>query len=594
MNLIKNEESNNNINSNKNIKIIFFIKIIKKISNDFILNYKYIFLDILLKEWYEINNKILQEKIDNLSNINSIFIYNSYKNIIYIITNIINKYKIIYSYDFIYNIQNILFKKKSLINIIQNEKYKNIIKKINWDLFKINNNIINKDEFNEINFLFDKESNRFKKIVSDIFVDKFIYRNIKILNKEISINILYIKNKYNNNYNENIYNNIYIYKYFKKWEKITFKDASNLYKFYFTKFKYFQCNNIIYIYKRRIKNIFNIFINNCKKYYSYNLNNNEKNKILLNNTISLLLSIKKCYNNIKMIPYNYFISFYYSITKYIIFFYSILYFINRYLLRYKNNFIINLKLYDNKKKDKIKYFSYILSSIFSFKKSKIISLFIHSLKNKILYDSYIDKFNIKQYNNKSQIINKNIYTFFYYKNQQKIIKIILLYNKYTTLKNFKIFKSFKNCFIKWKIITTKFLYNDYLQNKYIIKKKIKEYTNNNKVTQNKIVKLNKQIKDKKRKKEKKEKINQRNIRKKLNKKEKEKEKEKKENLMEKIMISENRVIDTNEIDKYFDEISLNYLENLESLKNKNEPIIENLQNEINNLVKEIDILSNDL
>ena len=64
--------------------------------------------------------------------------------------------------------------------------------------------------------------------------------------------------------------------------------------------------------------------------------------------------------------------------------------------------------------------------------------------------------------------------------------------------------------------------------------------------------------------------------------------------MEKIMISENRVIDTNEIDKYFDEISLNYLENLESLKNKNEPIIENLQNEINNLVKEIDILSNDL
>jgi hypothetical protein len=39
---------------------------------------------------------------------------------------------------------------------------------------------------------------------------------------------------------------------------------------------------------------------------------------------------------------------------------------------------------------------------------------------------------------------------------------------------------------------------------------------------------------------------------------------------------------------------LSYLEKLESLKNEKEPIIENLQMEINNLIKEIDFLSNDV
>ena len=74
---------------------------------------------------------------------------------------------------------------------------------------------------------------------------------------------------------------------------------------------------------------------------------------------------------------------------------------------------------------------------------------------------------------------------------------------------------------------------------------------------------------------------------------KEKE-EKPENLMEKIMLSENERIDSNEFDNYFDELPINYLENLENLKNKNEPIISDLQCQINDLINEIDILSNNL
>lgn len=69
-------------------------------------------------------------------------------------------------------------------------------------------------------------------------------------------------------------------------------------------------------------------------------------------------------------------------------------------------------------------------------------------------------------------------------------------------------------------------------------------------------------------------------------------KKKEENLMEKIMISESKTIDSNEFDNYFDELPQNYLDNLESLKNKNEPIIANLQSQINVLINEIDILSN--
>ena len=118
--------------------------------------------------------------------------------------------------------------------------------------------------------------------------------------------------------------------------------------------------------------------------------------------------------------------------------------------------------------------------------------------------------------------------------------------------------------------------------------------------QHKLLKIKKlALIDKKRKNNNKDIINKNiinNIRDKntLNKNKDKKEKlVKSENLMEKIMISENKTIDSNEFDNYFDELPLSYLENLENLKNKNEPIIQDLQTQINNLINEIDILSNE-
>ena len=64
--------------------------------------------------------------------------------------------------------------------------------------------------------------------------------------------------------------------------------------------------------------------------------------------------------------------------------------------------------------------------------------------------------------------------------------------------------------------------------------------------------------------------------------------------MEKIMISDKKPIDSKEFDDYFENIQITYLDKLEILKNKNEPIIANLQSEINNLINDIEILSNEI
>ena len=594
MSLIKNEEINKiDINKNsKNAKIINFIKIIQKILNDYILNYKYIFLDVLLKEWYEINKNILKEKTDNLSDINSIYIFNIYKSIIYIIKNIFEKNKIINAFYFIYKIKKILYKGDCVINAINNQNYKSKIKTMTWNFLIINNNILKENAIEETNILFNKENSRFNKLAKKIFMDILIYRNIKILKKEKCTSTLYIKYKYNNIYNEDIYNKSYIFNYFTKWKNNISINNLNLYNFYFSKIRHLQCNNIIHIYQRRIRNIYNIFINNYSKYYSYKYNNNEKNKLLIFKSTSLLEPIKKCFNNRKLFSYELFILLYYSKTKHIFLFYSLLYYINKYLFRHKNTFFISLKIFAEEKKNNTKYMYYILSSIISFDKCKIISFCINSIIKKLLFDSPNNKSNIKQYKYYNIITNKNIdYLYFYnYKRRQKLLKIILIYNKYKRLKYFQIQKSFKICFVNWKFTSRKCLYNDYIQNKNIIKQKIKEYIDKNKVMQNKILKIKKQLMDKNRKKEKeiKQKINQKYIKNKTSQKEKEIKNE------EKIMISENKVIDTNEFDKYFDEMPLNYLEKLESLKNKSEPIIEKLQMEINDLIKEIDIISNDV
>ena len=86
-----------------------------------------------------------------------------------------------------------------------------------------------------------------------------------------------------------------------------------MFDLYFDKNKYFQCKCVIYIYKRRLKMIYNIFINKYKKYYLSKLNINEKDTIKKYKTFFLLEPLKK-YAIIKKINiFEYFISFYYHI-----------------------------------------------------------------------------------------------------------------------------------------------------------------------------------------------------------------------------------------------------------------------------------------
>ena len=588
MSLTENNE-NNSLDNNK----ILFVKLFEKISNNYILKYEYMFFGILLKEWYSSNQKILEDKVDNLKDAYSIYVYNCYKIILYNIMNIFYKNKVYYYFDFIKNLKNKLLKKKIVIQISEDIRKKTLIKNINIELFgqilktKFLNITIKNEKLNS----FYTENNKHTTIIKNIFLDKVIYANIKILKNKNGNIKLYLKRK-NSNYN-NVENKIIItnckYISYIKWKIYTFKNSIKLYNFYFSKIKFFQINNFIYIYKRKLKTLYNIFKSNCEKYLSSNFNINEKNKMIKNNIIALFQPLSNIFSTKKSNIYYFFIFFYYSISKDMIFLHSIYYLINKLLIRYKNNFLFILK----KNNNKIKYNSILMKmtllNILSFNKMKLCYIFFNSLKSKIKnesnYKNQIKNINIK--------INNNSH---YYKNINTLIKVISIYSKNLTLK--KITKEqLKKYFIKWKLKVKKYIYNNLIKNKYLIRKKIAKYSKGNKIMQNKLLKIKKIIEKNKMKKD----INKKKFNKNyLNNSNKIKnylmpnneKKKKEENLMEKIMISESKTIDSNEFDNYFDELPQNYLDNLESLKNKNEPIIANLQSQINVLINEIDILSN--
>ena len=288
MSLIDKKENEKKYTNNH--KILIIIKLVEKILNNYIINYEYMFFDILLKEWYTTNQNILEDKIDNLKEVNSIYIYNYYKTFLYDILNIFHKNKIYYFFYFIKNIQIILLKKKYFIHIIENLENKNKIKNAIIDIFilLLKNKLLNKTTKNEELISFYIGNNKIKTNIKLFFCDRFININNLKLKAQNRIIKSFLIGKFINNYNIKV--NLYLY--YNNWKIYSFEKIEKLYNFYFYKIKFFQINNILFLYKIKLKSIYNIFINNFENYCSSNFNINEKNKIIKNNTISLFQPIK--------------------------------------------------------------------------------------------------------------------------------------------------------------------------------------------------------------------------------------------------------------------------------------------------------------
>ena len=587
MNIIKND----NDYKDQISKITKLIKVFEKISNNYIHKFKFIFLDTLLNEWYTVDKNILKDKIDDFDDMHSLFIYNSYKYFIYILSYILRKHKISYDYIFMQFLYKISHKKKQLISIIKNEQYKNIIKnqEINIIKMKINKYELNKEIHFEISLLIDDDIKLFNRNIRKIFIYNLIGNNIQMLKKEkigLNYNILRMNNK------DNI-NNALIQMYYNKWIVNSLNDIYKLFIVFTKKIKFCQCNNIIQIYKRKLRFVYKIFINNYNEFYSSHLNLRErkiKNKL---RALSIIYPLNKIIISRNINSYSYYILFYYSISKNILLIYIVFIFINKYIARYKNNFMINIKNIYNKKQRyfhkieyKIKYLLFVISNIISFHKYKIVSNAFNSIKFLMSKGAAnkLNKYNIKN----KKIIGKA-------GNKRELLNIILLYDKYHNFKlkfSHKLFKYF----IKWKILYKKCIFQEMMNHTNIIKKKIKNYDEKNNALKVKLLQIKKLYRKKKKNKSNSHKNNnekitkQNNIKKKCTK----KDKNIKGKLMEKIMISDNKPIDSKEFDDYFDNIQITYLDNLENLKNKNEPIIANLQSEINNLINDIEILSNEI
>ena len=589
MSIIKND--NDNDYKDQINKITNLIKVFEKISNNYINKYKFVFLDTLLNEWYIVDKNILKEKLDDFDDMHSLLIYNSYKYFIYILSYILRKHKISYDYIFMQFLYKISHKKKQIISIINNEQYKNIIKnqKINILKMKINKYEINKEIQYEITLLIDDEIKLFNRNIRRIFIYNLISNNIQCLKREkIGLNYNYLRM----NNKENI-NNALIQIYYNKWIIYSLNDIYKLFMVFTKKIKFCQCNNIIHIYKRKLRYAYKIFINNYNEFYSTHLNLRER-KIKNNlGVLSIIYSLNKIIISRNINSYSYYILFYYSISKNIILIYSIFIFINKYIARYKNNFMTNIKNIYNKKQRyfqkiayKIKYLFFVTSNIISFHKYKIISNSFNSIKFLVskAATNNMNKYNIKN----KKIIGKA-------GNKRELLNIILLYDKYH---NFKL--KFSNIlfkyFIKWKILYEKCIFQEMMNNKNIIMKKIKNYDEKNNSLQIKLLQIKNLYRKKKKNKSNSIKNNNEKVTKQNNIKKKYDKKDKNINgkLMEKIMISDKKPIDSKEFDDYFENIQITYLDKLEILKNKNEPIIANLQSEINNLINDIEILSNEI
>ena len=539
---------NDNDNNNKYQinNITSFLEICENIFNNWIIKYKFTFMDTLLNEWYNINKTLITDKINDLENINSIYIYNCHKYIIYIIFNIFDKYKtkIILNVFNIYNID----KMKNKLIMFRKFIFNDLKMKINTNEINSKNDLLSiKALF--FNFLIN---NSMKSLQKDNLIEKKYINTIVNKNKEIYLKINLFASFLNWKLNNDKFNNIE-------------SDIS----FYLYNIKYFQCKAIISIYKNKLKHIFILFINKILSKNKIILikKKKTKNEILL---LSLTYQFDRTNNSKKLNFFEKIISFYYLRTKMIFLFYIISFIFNNIINKYKNLFIKNFKLFINKIENNRNLAHKIISNFIWFKNQKITSFPFNVLKK------------IQHFKTVANISNKkeiNINLLYNEKNFKILIKLLNIYNIHRNFEYWKNKQNFPIYFNKWKLKAklSEFKENNQINN--LFKKKFESYNNKNIILKNKL-----QI------------IIQKNRKKKINNNIKENINNKK-NKNKKLVLSKdiaNIIKNKNENINKSDNLKLAYLCDLEELKNKNESIIFNLQSDINNLVKEIESLSLDI
>ena len=539
---------NDNDNNNKYQinNITSFLEICENIFNNWIIKYKFTFMDILLNEWYNINKTLITDKINDLENINSIFIYNCHKYIIYIIFNIFDKYKTKIILN-VFNIYNIDKMKNKLI----------MLRKFIFNDLKMK---INTNEINSKNDLLS---------IKALFFNFLINNNMKSLQKENLIEKKYINTIVNKN--KEIYLKINLFASFLNWKlnNDKFNNIESDISFYLYNIKYFQCKAIISIYKNKLKHIFILFINKILSKNKIILikKKKTKNEILL---LSLTYQFDRTNNNSKLNFFEKIFSFYYLRTKMIFLFYIISFIFNNIINKYKNLFINNFKLFINKIENNRNLARKIISNFIWFKNQKITSFSFNVLKK------------IQHFKTVTNISNKkaiNINILYNEKNFKILIKLLTIYNIHRNFEYWKNKQNFSIYFNKWKLKAKLCEFKENNQINNLFKKKFESYNNKNIILKNKL-----QI------------IIQKNRKKKINNNIKENIKYKK-NKNKKLVLSKditNIIKNKDENINKTDNLKLAYLYDLEELKNKNESIIFNLQSDINNLVKEIESLSVDI
>ena len=539
---------NDNDNNNKYQinNITSFLEICENIFNNWIIKYKFTFMDILLNEWYNINKTLITDKINDLENINSIYIYNCHKYIIYIIFNIFDKYKtkIILNVFNIYNIN----KMKNKLIMLRKFIFNDLKMKINTNEINIKNDLLS---------------------IKALFFNFLINNSMKSLQKENLIEKKYINTIVNKN--KEIYLKINLFASFLNWKlnNDKFNNIESDISFYLYNIKYFQCKAIISIYKNKLKHIFILFINKILSKNKIILikKKKTKNEILL---LSLTYQFDRTNNSSKLNFFEKIISFYYLRTKMIFLFYIISFIFNNIINKYKNLFINNFKLFINKIENNRNLAQKIISNFIWFKNQKITSFSFNVLKK------------IQHFKTVTNISNKkaiNINILYNEKNFKILIKLLTIYNIHRNFEYWKNKQNFSIYFNKWKLKAKLCEFKENNQINNLFKKKFESYNNKNIILKNKL-----QI------------IIQKNRKKKINNNIKENINNKK-NKNKKLVLSKdiaNIIKNKDENINKTDNLKLAYLYDLEDLKNKNESIIFNLQSDINNLVKEIESLSVDI